>query len=559
MLAPRITISARFAAVTLLNTVLLGMALSVATVLITNADAERNAFEAIDRNMRVAWHVVEENGPRFSLKDGALFAGEVALNHNFAPVDKIAELVGGTATIFMGETRIATNVKKEDGSRAIGTTLAKNAAHEAVFTHKTPYRGIIDILGKPYITGYDPIFDANRNVIGVLYVGVPTAQFFASAQSVEYWTILTTAIVGVIGLGLSLFLANRSIVRPLQAITTAMRRLTSGELGHDIPYTQRNDDIGGMAKALQVFQTNAAENERLRSEQASAEERSRIARKTEMNRLADRMEDRIRGVVREISASANSLHAASNTLSANAEQAGRQSALVAAATTQATINVETVSSAGVELTASIHEIASQAEQSTAIARSAVNEAEEANHKIEGLSETAQKIGEIVSLINTIAGQTNLLALNATIESARAGESGKGFAVVAHEVKNLASQTSRATEEIARQIAAVQDGTREAVLAIKNLGSTIASIDQLSTVIAGAVEEQGAATQEIGRNVDEASLGVRSAAVSIGDVAIAASETGRMAQSVYTEANGLLSQTATLEREVVSFLAEVRSA
>jgi len=544
--------------VILLNTILIGVSVGVATLVVLNRDAEQDAYLAIERNMRVAWNELKHLGGEYRLADGRILAGTVPLNGNFTPVDSVVAQVGGTATIFMGDTRVSTNVRKDDGSRAVGTKLARNAAYEAVLVRNEPYRGFVDILGTPYVTGYDPIRDPSGAVIGILYVGIPVAQFFASAEAVKSWTLLILIGCGIVGLGLGLLLAQRTIVRPLRAITAAMSDIAQGRIDRPLPLTDRKDDIGDMARTLEVFRSHAAENERLTLEQNAQEERVRAQRHVEMAALANEMETRVHGVVAEIGSLTDHLHRAADDLAANADRTGKQGAALASASDTASANVESVSAAGQELSASIREIARQVEQSTAIARAAVAEAAETNRKVEGLSSSTNRIGEVISLINGIASQTNMLALNATIESARAGEAGKGFAVVAHEVKTLAGQTAQATEDIAQQISAVQDGTRATVEAIHAIANTITRIDSFSTSIAGAVEEQGTVTSEIARNVEAASLGVRDVSTSVTEVANAAAETGRMAKDVFSIAESLKTHSRSLEGELVRFLAEIRS-
>ncbi|ARJ64437.1 hypothetical protein WV31_01370 [Magnetospirillum sp. ME-1] len=373
---------------------------------------------------------------------------------------------------------------------------------------------------------------------------------------------LTLSMVMTIGVSISLsflwWIVSTNVVGPFSRITHAMESLAKGNLDTAVEGVRRRDEVGTLARSLQVFKDNAIERKRL-EEREKAETAIREARQNRIAEATRRFDGIVVGLINRIKTAAEHLNGSANTLSANAEQTQMQSSTVAAATDEATANVETVSAAGSQLTASIHEISRQVQQSAAITRTASEEAQDANRKISGLAEAAQKIGDVVSLINDIASQTNLLALNATIESARAGEAGKGFAVVANEVKHLAGQTARATDEIAQQIAAVQEETQAAVVSIGSISSTIQQINQLTTTIAGAVEEQGAATGEIARNVEEASKGTREVATNIAGVAHAARETGQMAQSVFKAANDLLSESQSLEREVETFLTEVRAA
>ncbi|HLO79226.1 MAG TPA: methyl-accepting chemotaxis protein [Magnetospirillum sp.] len=280
-------------------------------------------------------------------------------------------------------------------------------------------------------------------------------------------------------------------------------------------------------------------------------------RRTTMT-MADDLEARVQRLVVGLGHTVNRLNESAVAMSANADQTQRQSAAVSTATEEATSNVQTVSSAGTELSASINEIANQVQATARIIEGAVSEAESANARVAGLADSAAKIGEIVQLIGDIASQTNLLALNATIESARAGEAGKGFAVVANEVKSLAGQTGRATEEISRQIAAIQSETRTAVDAISEIATTVRHINELAAAIAGAVQQQEAATAEIARNVEQASAGTREVALNIVGVAEAASQTGALAQQVNSEAAELRGHAATLEKEVADFLEHLRA-
>ena len=277
-----------------------------------------------------------------------------------------------------------------------------------------------------------------------------------------------------------------------------------------------------------------------------------------MNAHADAFEQDVTGVLKVVSSAAGELEATARTMAATAEETLRQSTAVASAAEHASANVETVAAATEELTASIQEISRQVSQSTQIASAAVDEARRTNTMVQGLTEAAGKIGEVVKLINDIASQTNLLALNATIEASRAGEAGKGFAVVAGEVKNLANQTGRATDEITAQITAVQSATRDAVTAIQGIGQTIGQISEIASAIAAAVEEQGAATQEIARNVQEAAEGTGTVTRNISLVTSAASETGSAAREVLTASSELSRQSDGLNSRVGSFLGNIRN-
>jgi methyl-accepting chemotaxis protein len=274
--------------------------------------------------------------------------------------------------------------------------------------------------------------------------------------------------------------------------------------------------------------------------------------------LADRFEEEVKAIVDQVSNNASEMQSSANTLSTTADDTSKKAMAVAAAAEQATSNVQTVASAAEELSSSVNEIGRQVTESTKIAQGAVTQAAATDDKIQGLAESAQKIGDVINLINDIASQTNLLALNATIEAARAGDAGKGFAVVASEVKSLATQTAKATDEIATQINDIQAATTEAVTAIKDISSTISEISEISTAISAAVEEQGAATREIAGNVQQAATGTQDVSTNIGDVTRASSETGEIAQNVLNVASELSTQASTLQEKVDQFLVEVRS-
>jgi methyl-accepting chemotaxis protein len=374
--------------------------------------------------------------------------------------------------------------------------------------------------------------------------------------------ILISLSVTVLGLAVAvavgLWIAATGITQPIQVLSAVMERFARDDLDADVPGTARGDELGAMARTVQVFKQNA-----LARRAAEALERGDVA-------IREKRAQSIAGLTQDFDAKAADLlgiitHAAgelkgtAQSMTATAEQTTRQALEVSSAADQASANVQTVATAAEELTSSIREISRQVDQSASVAASAASDAEQTNRSMQGLADSSARIGEVVSLINDIASQTNLLALNATIEAARAGDAGKGFAVVAGEVKTLATQTARATDEIGQQISAVQAATSQAVAAIGGIVKRIAEINMIATAISSAVEEQSAATSEIARNIQEAATGTQRVSNNIGGVNQAAGQTRAASDQVLTASESLISQSAYLEREVSKFLTGVRTA
>ncbi len=379
----------------------------------------------------------------------------------------------------------------------------------------------------------------------------------------ETYSNSRTLILIVLGLAGALCVAAgwmivNGVSVPIRAMTGAMSRLAQHDLTTEIIGIERKDEVGQMANAVQVFKNSMIEADRLKEEQEAAQ-RATAARSAKVDSLTRDFDQRVQGVVQMVASQATQMQSSAQSMSASAEESTKQAGAVAAASEESAANVQTVASAAEELSSSIAEIGRQVSHSSQIAATAVTEAAKANEMVQGLLNASGKIGEIVALINEIADQTNLLALNATIEAARAGEAGKGFAVVAAEVKNLATQTSKATEEIGAQITSVQGATQNAVTAIGSIGKTISEIDQISAAIAAAVEQQGAATQEIARNVEEAAKGTQEVSSNIGGVTEAANSTGAVANQVLASARSLTEQSGELRALVQTFLTEVKAA
>jgi len=374
------------------------------------------------------------------------------------------------------------------------------------------------------------------------------------------FTMIAACIIGalVIGLGLAWIIGN-GIANPIRNMNEAMSEIAGGELETEVPGVGRKDEIGDMADAVQVFKENAVERVRLESEQEANKQKTEEEKRLLMNRMADDFEASVGSVVNGVGSAADEMKGSAESLASTAEQTSNQAANVASASEEAATNVQTVSAAAEELSSSVSEISRQVATSTDIASKAVEDAKRTDIQIQDLAKAASKIGEVVALITDIAEQTNLLALNATIEAARAGEAGKGFAVVASEVKNLATQTARATDEIGSQIGGIQTSTQDAVTAIQRITATITEIDEIATTISAAVEEQGSATQEIARNVEQASKGTSEVSSNISGVTTAAAETGVAASQILGSASTLAEQSDTLKAEVDKFMKQVRAA
>lgn len=412
---------------------------------------------------------------------------------------------------------------------------------------------------KDSITIYDAI---SQDISGIIAINERNANTAVGVADSALKLNKNTSIGLIIGLFLlGLFIVHtlvRSIALPITKITDYMNYLAQGNLDKDVPDRERKDEIGSMAQAIQVFKDNMLRTK----EMEAVQEKERVAkeqRQVNVEKAIQKFESTMTDIVKFVASASTELQASAQNLAASAEETSKQSGAVAAASHQAAANVQTVASATEELSSSINEISSQISRSSSVASKAVTDAELAGKSVADLVEAAHKIGEITQIISEIAEQTNLLALNATIEAARAGEAGKGFAVVASEVKNLATESTKATEQIAAQISNIQNISQSSADAINTICTIIREIDQISGTIAAAIQEQTAATQEISRNVSEAYTGTSEVTQNIGSVSDAANDTGSASHQVLSAADELSRQATTLREEFDVFIHDLEAA
>jgi methyl-accepting chemotaxis protein len=396
--------------------------------------------------------------------------------------------------------------------------------------------------------------DIDLNDRGAEAAGKDAADTYGTAFML---VVVILAVSAILGIGLGVYLV-RDVSSGIASVVKPMQALSAGDLSAEVVHRGEKTEVGSMADALQIFK-EALIAKKAADEAAMVDAEAKIERGRRVDSITREFESMIGEIVETVSSASTELEASAGTLTATAERSQTLTTMVAAASEEASTNVQSVASATEEMASSVNEISRQVQDSAAIANEAVDQARKTNERVGELAKAAARIGDVVELINTIAGQTNLLALNATIEAARAGEAGRGFAVVASEVKALAEQTAKATGEISQQISGIQAATQESVGAIKEIGDTIGKMSEIASTIASAVEEQGAATQEISRNVQQAAQGTQQVSANITDVQRGASETGSASSQVLSAAQSLSTESNRLKLEVGKFLSSVRAA
>jgi len=504
---------------------------------------------------------------RITMRDGAVARAEIGKMPDFkdhAIVDRAVSYVGGNATLFVFDdasgqfVRRSTNVKKENGDRAVGTQLAADHPAQAVLRRGEAYKGPATLFGKSFMTAYFPIADAAGKVVGILYVGIPMAQFEAMlAQAIESMTV-AAGIAALLVLVLTMLVVRR-VTRPLTSVTRSLTALANGQSDVAIDCEDRADEIGEIARTVAVFKSNSPERARMRSEQAEAAAAAVEQRKADLRNFVAEFRSGVGGILDKVLRSSGEFELVARQLTDTARSTADLSAKSAGASEEASDHVRSAASASDELSQSISEITRRVQESNAISAEAVQQAEATDQRIAQLSEAGSRIGDVVKLITSIAEQTNLLALNATIEAARAGDAGRGFAVVAQEVKTLSGQTAKATDEISTQIASMQLATEESVTAINAITETIERISGIAGSISAAVEQQRSATHNIAASVRAAASGTADVAVNVRQAAEGASETGETSSRMFASAQALSGESLSLKAEVDSFLDRVQAA
>jgi methyl-accepting chemotaxis protein len=517
----RLSLAMKISLVILAAVVALGGSVLVAVDVLLGREAEQQALTVVASDMNVAWRVLHEKGKDVQVRNNVMYLGDFALNDSTELVDAIKTTVGAGATVFMGDTRIATNVLKPDGTRAVGTKLARNAAYESVLTAHRPYRGIVDILGSAYAAAYDPIIDRDGNVVGILYVGIKTQEFMGAVSSTVQTVTLITIAIGVLSLVLAMMMVNRSVVRPIEELVGALETIErNGDLGMRVPVAGTseigkaaqavNGFLGGLEPVLNDLKTVMAA--------VAAGDLSQQVRADARSKLVIDIKD-------GVNVSLSALREAFRIVSVNVRQ-------VAAATGEASTAIGQISDGahgqmtairqiaiGINETArAVEEVSTSARQSNDKAREAAVLVADGRTRIEGLTgavtaiaANAKEISKITGVIGQIAGQTNMLALNAAIEAARAGEAGKGFAVVAEEVGKLADHSGRSVGEINTLIDKADAETTHGVELALVVGESINKIavgaadsQRMAQSIATAMEQQSSAIANIRHSVGDLS-------------------------------------------------------
>jgi methyl-accepting chemotaxis protein len=532
-------------------------------------DFNTRAVRDIDLSLRTLTLAFGEAYPdsKISIRDGVVQRVEIPKMPEFTDhriVDRATSYVGGNATLFVYDdatsqfVRRTTNVKKENGDRAVGTQLAPDHPGQAILRSGEAYKGPAMLFGRRFYTAYHPVFDPAGKVIGIIYVGTGMDELDGMLWQAIYAMAIAAGIAALLALVATGLLVRR-VTKPLKAVAESLTVLADGRTDVEVRYADRHDEIGVIARTIDVFKTNRIERRQLEADRVNAEKSASERRKAERDQFVEGFRTKISGIIEQVMNSSDRFEKDAQQLSLTAHSTAEMSGQSADSSRQASEHVRSAATASNELSQSIVEIGKRVQDSNNVASEAVKQATATDARMTELSAAGDRIGDVVKLITSIAEQTNLLALNATIEAARAGDAGRGFAVVAQEVKNLAGQTAKATEEISSHIVNMQRATEESVEAIKAIGQTIERMSEITGAISAAVEEQGAATKNIAHGVQAAAGGTLDVADNIERVAHGANETETTSDQMLQSAKALSEVSVHLRDEVEKFLDSVRAA
>ncbi|VXC34860.1 methyl-accepting chemotaxis protein [Sphingomonas sp. 8AM] len=558
-----LSLSAKVTWLIALSLCLLSLVTAGVTATVLAVNAERSATERQEANMRVAWSVLQRHGRSVAVHGDQLSIDGHVLNGDHGAVDRVKELVGGTATIFRGDTRIATNVKNKDGSRATGTRLTSDAVRETVLRDGRNYRGRADILGTNYFTAYDPIRDAHGAVVGILYVGIPAADFLASVHEVQR-SIAIVAVLVTLCAAFACLAVTRKMFRPLGEMRHAMTALAGGRLDVAVPGTDRRDEIGAMAKALVVFRDAGEAKARADAEQRQvvdtlAEQLAALANGRLTQRLGQTLPASYATLARDFDRALSSIHGALRGISTGSETVYRFTAELTQASDDLSCRTEQQAASLEETAAAMSAIADTVNNAATGAAGA----QEAMHRVHGeardggqvvreavaamgrLEQASNEISEIIAVIDGIAFQTNLLALNAGVEAARAGDAGKGFAVVASEVRALAGRCSDAATDVRQRIVLSSQQVETGVRLVNDTGSALARItDQI-----GAITMQ---VSDIATNAAAQAEGLRQIDIALAQIDGTTQQNAAMVEEVTAVTRKLEAQAGALGSQIARF-------
>jgi methyl-accepting chemotaxis protein len=513
---------------------------------------DRLGKASVDSAFRVFRDVLSQYGKDYRLVDGKMMIGDYTVTaEDTVATDRVTAATGAVMSILVGDTRVSTSLRFPDGKRQAGVKLADGPIKTTVLIDGKPYRGTSGTGTALYYVAYEPIKDANGRVIGAIGLGM-LAKNFMEAIDVIVWQQGAIALAMLLMSGLALWFALGREVKRLGVLRDRIEAVEAGDVQTAVAYTERDDEIGALARAVDSFRA-ATVDQGARMAAAAIEAQRAQARRSAIETATAHFSSEMDALSRSIGEAADFMLQRVDELKDSVSTAEANSRTILNTAETASNNVGTVAAAAEELSGSIRDISRQMARAADTAGRGVTEATATNATVQELARSADRIGEVVRLINDIAGQTNLLALNATIEAARAGEAGKGFAVVASEVKSLAAQTAKATDEIQTQIAGIQAETNHVVATIGGISGTIEQISEIATSVAAAVEQQGAATDEIARNVQQAATGTHQVTDHVSAMSKTTSSINGAAGALQTVASDLRQRASGLQAAVTVFV------